>query len=142
MNVPKIPSDFRILETIYKKYYNGFTSFNPDDSSRSTKIWVPIDVEEIARDLKVDPDIVFGRFHYFLNQKYSYENADQSRVSLFELGVGDDRHCVNFPLMTSLYAEMLEQRHKHNTAIWIAVGSLLISVIAILVSVMQSLFPS
>jgi len=137
MKTPKIPSDFRILQKIYERYYEDFTRFSEDTTVRSTKILVPINIEDLARDLNVDPDIIFGRFYYFLNRKHGYENEDGSRVSLFELSAGDDRHVVNFPLMAALYAEMLEETRKHNAAIWIAAGSLFISAIALVVSAVR-----
>jgi hypothetical protein len=103
--------------------------------SRSSKIYVPIDIAEIARDLSVDKDIVFGRLYYHLEHKWAYQQDDRSNVHFFALSVGDDKHCINFPLMASVLADLQDQAVKHNTAIWIAVVSLIVSVVSVVISI-------
>ncbi len=126
------PTDREILKRIHKRYYKEFGNFDRSNSKpeRETKIYVPIDCEVIAEDLRVDPDIVFGRLYYHLDKKYGYAQPDGSKVHLFAFTVGKDRHAVNFPLLSAVLAE-LEQT-------WIRVTvPLIISLFALLVSVLS-----
>jgi len=130
----RVPTDLGILEKIYDRYYPMFAEFSKDTAARKSKIYVPVDIEGIARELRVDGDIVFGRLYYHLEEKYGYTRPGGERVHFFALEVGGDRHCVNFPLMASVLAGLQEEDRKFQLATWIAVISLLISVAAICIS--------
>src|SRR5438105_15946171 len=95
------PTDLKILEEIYRRYYSTFVSFSPDNKERVTKNYVPIDIVRIADHFAIDKDIVFGRLYYHLERKYGYTQPDGSKVHLFSRQIGDDRHCVQFPLLAS-----------------------------------------
>ena len=86
-----------MLNAIYDRYYETFASFARDEPSRSAKIMVPIDIEALARDMDVDPDIIFGRLYYHLEKKHGYRRDDGSMVHLFALKASEDHHCINFP---------------------------------------------
>ena len=131
----RLPTDLQILDAIYDRYYETFAKF--PTGSRSSKIHVPIDILQIAHDLKVDDDIVFGRLYYHLQHKYGYKQDDGSSVSFFALRIGNDVHCVNFPLMASVLADLRDQSWKHKVAIWIAVGSLIIAIVSIVISIVR-----
>lgn len=133
MNQP--PTDLKILETIYDNYYSDFADFSRGDEGRATKILVPIDVEAIARELRVDPDIVFGRLYYHLGKKHGYQREDGTKVSFFAPTAGKDSHCVNFPLMASVLAGLKEENKKYNLAMLIAAGSLLVAIVSLVISV-------
>ncbi len=128
------PSDLKILETIYDQYYAEFASFGGEGGERTTKIFVPIDITHVARELGVDADIVFGRLHYHLDKKYGYRRDAGSRVAFFELKIGEDRYCVNFPLMASVLAGLKDEDRKYSAAMLIALGSLLVSIVSLTVS--------
>ena len=105
----KIPTDLQILEKIYNKYYHKFESFEEGKSDRNTKIYVPIDVNQIGDELGVDGDIVFGRLYYHLNHKFSYKNKDESEVNFFALRLGSEKvdvHSVHFPYLASVLADL------------------------------------
>ena len=59
-----LPTDLQILDAIYEKYYETFTAYLRIAPDRTAKIYVPVDIACIARQLGVDPDIVFGRLYY------------------------------------------------------------------------------
>lgn len=132
----KLPTDLRILNAIYERYYETFAQYTNGDKTRSVRIYVPIDIKEIVEDLKVDGDIIFGRLYYHLEKKYGYKQDDDSQVHFFALGIGEDIHCVNFPIMASVLADLRDRARKHSTATWIAFGSLVISLIAIAISIL------
>lgn len=130
----RLPTDLQILNEIYKRYYDSFASYVREDGSRSTKIYVPIDLQQISQNLKVDKDIIFGRLYYHFNKKYRYQQDDGSCVSFFALRCGEDIHCVNFPFMVSVLADLNDQASRYKTATRIAIGSLIVAVIAVLIS--------
>ena len=101
-----LPSDLDILNAIYERHYDCFASYSDASPNRATKIYVPIDIIEIAKTLNVDPDIVFGRLYYHLDKKHRYKRENGAFVHLFAREVGGDRNCVNFPYLASLLAEM------------------------------------
>jgi hypothetical protein len=130
-----LPTDFEILNAIYDRYYETFVSFSESDKKRSSKVLVPIDITTLAKDMGVDPDIIFGRLYYDLEQKYAYKHEDGATVHFFALKIGDDRHCINFPYMASVLAKMREENRKYRIATIIAIVSLFVSVAAILISI-------
>jgi hypothetical protein len=133
----KVPTDYEILNAIYDRYYKTFAGFSADAPERAAKVYVPLDIRDIAAGLGVDADTVFGRLYYHLEQKYGYKNDDGSRVHFFALGIGDDRHCVNFPLLGAVLAGLREERGKALWAIWLAAVSLLISIASIVIAIVR-----
>jgi hypothetical protein len=134
--VKHTPTDLQVLSAIYDQYHLEFTSFSEGSSTRSAKIYVPIDVKTIAAKLEVDHDIVFGRLYYHLERMYGYEQSDGSKVHLFALAVGSDKHCVNFPYVASVLANLREENKKYRVATTIAIVALFVSTAAIAVSIL------
>jgi hypothetical protein len=127
----KIPTDIEILEKIYRRYYDEFSAFSSDSPSRSAKVYVPIDIAELAKHFRVDVDIIFGRLYYHLEKKYGYTQSDNSKVHLFALKAGADTHCVHFPLLAAVLAGLRDEKNKHRWAIGLAIVSLVLSIISI-----------
>lgn len=132
-----LPTDLQILNAIYDRYYQVFTNFSDENRTRGTKIYVPIDIPQIARDLKVDDDIVFGRLYYHLNQKHGYQQDDGAHVNFFTMRSGGDRHCVNFPLIASVLADLRAEHRKYRLATSMAIVSFVISIASFLISILR-----
>lgn len=126
----RAPTDLAILNRIYERYYDEFSRFRNGTGNRETKIYVPIDVTDIANSLGVDPDIVFGRLYYHLDYKYGYERKDGTHVHLFALKAGRHTHCINFPYLGSVVASLREERRRYRLSTWIALGALVISAVS------------
>lgn len=138
----KLLTDLEILETIYGRYYHEFASFRKDAANvRNSKVYVPIDVDKIGRELTVDGDIVFGRLYYHFNKKYGYINTDGSKVQFFVLELGSEgnkeRHCIQFPLMASVLADLKYEHRKFRVATNVSVLALIISSIALIISLFK-----
>lgn len=127
------PTDLKILRLIHKRYLAAFGNFDASalEPDRSSKIYVPIDCAEVAKSLKVDPDIVFGRLYYHLDKKYGYTNSDGSRVHLFAFAIGTDRHAVNFPLLSAVLAELEESAFRFNAPFVLSAAAILLSILAL-----------
>ena len=135
-----VPTDREILQAVYDRYHQQFTAYDPGNPDRVAKILIPIDCLAIAHDLGgVDPDIVFGRLYYHLEQKHGYDRPP-GRVSFFALEAGGERHCVNFPLLTSVLAGLQEERDRHVLTLWLSIASIVVSLIAIVVAGLVVLF--
>lgn len=125
----KSPTDLKILNTIYKMYYKKFEAFTVGaENGRVSKPYIPIDCKLIARKLKVDGDIVFGRLYYHLQEKYGYTRDDGSKVAFFTLVLAGDRHCINFPLMASVLAGLQEESSKAQRATLLSTLAIVISI--------------
>ncbi len=124
-----LPTDRDILKKIHDRYYDDFCSYDEDSPSRSTKIHVPIDCERIAKELSVDPDIVFGRLYYHLNKKYGYVQDDGATVHLFSVRTGRDRHTVNFPLLSAVVAEHQTSWFRFHLPLIVSAAALITSIL-------------
>lgn len=132
-----IPSDLKVLNTIYKMYQQDFLAWEAaGENSRETKVWVPIDCKAIARELNVDADIIFGRLYFHMQEKYGYTRRDGSNVGFYELQVGREKKAINFPLMTSVLAGMQDENKKHSWTMWLSVAAIVISVSGVVVQLM------
>lgn len=131
----RIPTDIELLRFIYKEYYQKFINFSKEEKTRSTKIYVPISIKEIADHFNIDEDIIFGRLYYYFNNKYSYKDVNNVSVQFFTVVVAKDRHCVHFPLLTSVLASMQEENRRFWTTTLIAFYATLLAAIAIIISI-------
>jgi len=122
-------TDRRILKAIYDRYYLDFISFEEDENSRSTKIYVPVDCKQIANDLDIDPEIIFGRLYYHLDKKHGYTQDDGCKVNLFAMKIGDDMHTVHFPLLSAVLAEYEQSYYRYLLPIGISLLAITISVV-------------
>ncbi|HZK11254.1 MAG TPA: hypothetical protein VFD10_02725 [Atribacterota bacterium] len=136
-----LPTDLQILNTIYNQYYDKFISFSKNDSDRSSKILIPIDITLIAKKLKVDVDIIFGRLYYHLEQKYGYKRSADAKVAFFALQDGANKNCINFPYMASVLANLREREKKYSIATSITILSLIIAILSLIIAGRSLLFP-
>lgn len=130
------PTDLEMLDAIYNRYFDDFAAYTDENRTRSSKIYVPIDVDALATELGVDIDIVFGRLYYHMEGKYGYDDEDGTHTPFFTLAVGGDRHCINFPYLASVLASLREEDRKFRIATSIAVISLVISIISFVLSIL------
>ncbi len=135
--MPRTPTDLQILDRIYERYYASFTAFDEGKPQRSARIYVPIDVAELATHFGVDADIIFGRLYYHLEKKHGYKASDGADVPFFALRVGGDAHCVNFPYLASVLADLRSGDRKYRLATGMAVVSFVISVFNFFVARMR-----
>lgn len=132
----KTPSDLKVLDIIYKLYYEEFANHSLEkdvENGRKSKIFVPIDCRMIAMELNVDSDIVFGRLYYHMEQKYGYTRADGSKVAFYTTIAGEENRCVNFPLLASVLAGLQQENSKFLWATMMSGIALAVSIVVPLV---------
>ena len=132
----RIPTDLQILNEIFNRYYEAFDAYDEDESIRSSKVHVPIDIYEIGKRFGVDEDIIFGRLYYDMDQRYGYTQRDDVRVPFFSMRSGGDRHCVNFPYMASVLANLRDQHNKYRLATGMSILSLVMASVSFGVSIL------
>jgi len=134
-------TDRKILRAIYARYYDQNTAYNEEDPDRrSSKIWMPIDIDNMAAQLSMEPDILFGRLYYHLNNRHGYAVDDQRpghenekmRVDLFAIRIGGDHHCIHFPLLASVLATLEDQNKKYRLATTMSILALGVSILTFL----------
>ncbi|MDD2353627.1 MAG: hypothetical protein PHX56_08775, partial [Atribacterota bacterium] len=64
-----------------------------------------------------------------------YQKPDGTKVSFFALKIGTDIHCINFPYMASVLANIRDEREKYLTTKVIAIISLVIALLSYINSV-------
>jgi len=131
----KTPSDRKVLNIIYKLYYEEFTNHSGEkdvQNGRKSKIFVPIDCKLIARQLNVDNDIVFGRLYYHMEEKYGYARDSGGRVAFYTKIAGEENWFINFPLMASVLAGLEQENSKF---LWATVMSGVALAVSIVVPV-------
>lgn len=132
-----IPTDETLLATIYKRHLKAFSEWSEDNKTRVTKIWVPIDIDELGKKFRCDPDLIFGRLYYHMNEKYGSSTGDGQDVNFFNMRLANDRHVVNFPLLTSVLADLQDNRKRFIISTRLAALSLVISAISIGIAVLS-----
>lgn len=130
-----IPTDERMLAEIYRRYLRTFSDWSDENRTRTAKIWVPIDIEALAKRFRSDPDLIFGRLYYHMNEKYGSSTGDGDRVNFFNMRLGQDRHCVNFPLLTSVLSDLQDDKKRFLISSRLAGLSLIVSSASILIAI-------
>jgi hypothetical protein len=132
-----IPTDETLLATIYKRNLKAFSEWTENNKTRVTKIWVPIDIDELGKKFRCDPDLIFGRLYYHMNEKYGSSTGDGQEVNFFNMRLANDRHVVNFPLLTSVLADLQDNRKRFIISTRLAALSLVVSAISIGIAVLS-----
>lgn len=135
----KLPTDLEILDHIYITYADDFQKYSINDQGRSALIYVPIDVQRIAGSLEANPQVLFGRLYYHLDQKYRYTQDDNSKVHLFAFKVGKDLHCINYPYLAAIVSEKRTEHKRNMLALSLSILSLIVAVGALLANVTSKL---
>ena len=130
------PTDYELLHVIYKRHRREFVH---GADTRSTRVFVRLDVLAVADDLGVDPNSVVGRLYHHLDPIYAQEPDPSvgrtARKSLFSLRVGNEVNCINFPPMEAVLAGLWQQRRRDLSTLWLAVISLGIAVGSLVVAI-------
>ncbi|MEL6860246.1 MAG: hypothetical protein AAGL11_00280 [Pseudomonadota bacterium] len=131
-----IPTDETLLAIIYKENLKAFSEWSEENKTRVAKIWVPIDIDALGKRFRCDPDLIFGRLYYHMNEKYGSTTGDGQDVNFFNMRLANDRHVVNFPLLTSVLADLQDNRKRFIISTRLAALSLVISAISIGIAVL------
>lgn len=133
----KLHTDRELLRCIYDMYRKDF----PRGDLGAGKVFIPIDVEAVARRIGVDKHLLFGRLHYDMGTRLRYRDPNDPKVTLasvFEPIVGAQPNSVNFPYLTAVLAGLEEQRRRDLWATGLAILALVVAVATAVVQWSQS----
>lgn len=95
-------TDLRLLKTIYNEYYNDYIHhFNSANKERKYKIYVPIDIPNLAKKLGMETEIFHQRLYTHLENEYQH-----GKKHLFLKKAGTNDNCINFPYLASIIANL------------------------------------
>ena len=127
------PTDLQVLDAIYRRYYDAFVKTEGVSGPHATKNFVPIDAQSIADEFGVDPDIIFGRLYYSLEQRFGIKDKDGSSVPFFALEVGGDVRAIHFPMMAGILAELRAERRRFVTSMWLSIVAIIVSLVSLFI---------
>jgi hypothetical protein len=101
-------TDLKLLKTIQKEYANSY--FNR--GKQKERFYTQIDCNLIAKKMMVDEELVFQRLYTHLEKRYGYKNDDGSNIHFFALKAGDKTHCINYPYLCAVLANMKDEKKE------------------------------
>ena len=125
-----IPTDERMLGVIYKHYLDDFIR----QSDGGSTVWVPLDLDMLSKKLKCNKQLLYGRLYYHMNGAYGSMTGNGEKVAFFYEMLGPQKNVVNFPLMTSVLADLKEDKKRFIISTRVAALSLLVSLASIAIA--------
>lgn len=127
----KLPSDYKILNTIYKQYYDVFIP-NINLNEEKPEVLIEIDIHLIAEKLSANPEIVFARLYYYLSKKYSYPE-DEGAVSVFIPSfLPNKKHLIHFSYLSSIVANLRAERFLFIATVCLSTVALIVSLVSLI----------
>jgi hypothetical protein len=127
----RLPTDFELLSAVYEQVLPIFPKFDRSNPDRTAKIFVPLDLASIAKKLGVDIDIVFGRLYYDLENRHGYKKDGDLMVNFFAANLGQDRNCINVPLLSSVLADLQEQHRRVSISLRVSIAAFIVSLLSL-----------
>lgn len=118
-------TDFYLLKTIYEMYKDDYLK----RENNKTLFYIPIDCELVAKKMNVDAELVFQRLNFHLNKRYGYKQDDGSRVEFFAMKVDNVMHCINYPYLCSVLADMADNKKELRITQIISIAAIIISIL-------------
>jgi hypothetical protein len=131
----KNPSDLHILSAIYHRYVEAFTDTAEKSTESLFKVYHPIDVRAVAKELGMNRHILFGRLYYHLDAKYRYKDDNDVWTHLFAMKVGDQRHCIHIPYLSAIVSEREREWRRYAVSLAVSAIAIVISLISLFVKV-------
>jgi hypothetical protein len=138
--VKRPPTDFELLRAIYERHKGDYEARAA--AGGAGRIFVPIDIPAVAKDLGVDEN-VFGRLYHHLEEIHGQKRDPNNRAprkAFFHPRVGSEPNvmvnAVNFPLMEAVLASLWQERDRDRRTFWISVISIGIAVASLVLSVL------
>ncbi|HEX9715576.1 MAG TPA: hypothetical protein VGA28_07790 [Desulfurivibrionaceae bacterium] len=134
----KIPSDLQILSEIYKNHQQEFYKYSESNVKKDSNIYTPIDIPKIATHFKTTNNIIFGRLYYSMERKYGYTKEDGSKVCLFTPVCGQEKNCVNLPILISVISGLQQELSNLQKSFMVSFIGVIIALLSLTHSCSQS----
>jgi hypothetical protein len=126
------PTDYELLKAIYERHRKDYAL---PDAGTESNIFVPIDINAVARSLGAAPDSVFGRLYYDLDPKYASHAPGDEGKKFFSAKVGRNANCINVPHLEAVVAQLALDRRRTGWTVGLSLGSLAVAVASLIVSI-------
>ncbi len=123
------PTDLEILKEIHRAYASEYANYDEQKPTRSSKAFVPIDIDAIANRFGSDPDSIFARLLFDLDRRYGYKMDDDSVVHLFTTRLGSDENAINFPMLEAVLANLQQGRNRFIYPLTISITALVLAIL-------------
>ncbi len=133
-----LPTDRQVLKCIYLIYENDYPG-KKIGSKGENDPFVPIDLRIIGNELKITPELVFGRLYFHLETKYRLKQESGAWVNLFVLDIENKGHSINFPYLTAILAGYEQEYRKQLWTMVISCLALAISVASLAVNLITKI---
>lgn len=133
----KLPTDRGVLQCIFDMYQSSYPGQKAADGRGENDPFISIDIPAIASKLGCGPELLFGRLHYHLDQKYRYKQEAGPLVPLFHLKAGEKRHAVQFPYLACILAGMNQDFRRQAIAFGVSFISLGVSLASLAISILR-----
>ena len=97
--------------------------------------YVSIDIRAIASKLNCNPELLFGRLYFHLDQKYRYKQDDGALVLLFQIKFEGKAHAVQFPYLAAILAGLNQDFRRQVFPLAVSFLSLGVSLASFVVSI-------
>lgn len=135
------PTDFELLRAIHERHKADYEARVA--AGGLGRIFVPLDIPAIAKDLGSEENMVFGRLYHHLEEIHGQKRDPTNphpRKTFFTPRIGPDDalliNAVNFPLMEAVLASLWQERDRDRRTLWISVISIGIAVASLVLSVL------
>jgi hypothetical protein len=135
--VNKLPTDRFVLECIFEMYESSYPGPRLSSGAGENDPYVAIDIQAVAKKLGCDPELLFGRLYYHLDQKYRYKQDGGAIVALFHLRVGEKLHAIQFPYLASILAGLNQDFRRQAIAFAVSFAALGMSIASLIFSVLR-----
>lgn len=134
----RLPTDRKVLRCIYDMYKGAYPGNSLADGKGENDPYLPIDVFAIAKRLNTKPELIFGRLYYYLDSRHSYKQEGGALVPLFQVNFQGKRHCVHFPFLASILADLEFEHSKYWWPLVVSVVAALLSLGAVVAQVVTA----
>lgn len=130
-----LPTDRAILSCIYDMYRNSYPGKPAGSERGENDPYMQVNLKEVAVRLGCNPELLFGRLYYHLDQKHRYKQDNGALVSLFLLNFRQKGHSVNFPFLAAIVAGMNQEHRKTFWSLAFSFFALVISVSSLITAI-------
>ncbi|ABR50113.1 hypothetical protein Amet_4031 [Alkaliphilus metalliredigens QYMF] len=119
-------TDEEILKKIYNRHSAFFSDYLDDSKPANNEIYVSIDIEELAKELSVDSQLIFRRLYYHIDKILDYTHTDGSRVHLYTPIAGENKNVIHLPLLGAIVETADEIRRRKTYSVVFSAAKVII----------------
>jgi hypothetical protein len=127
-------TEFDIISYLYHELRNDF-----ENRTDKTEVLVHVDFDKMARDLNIDRTTLEDRLKNQYHVKYLQNSSNRSEfLTSKHTGRGrTEREFINYPLVETVYSELLDSDEKYKGSIFRSNIAIIISILALIITAIK-----